>query len=141
MANKKTNKKGFLETFIKDSTESVKDISKNIADGASLVGEKVKETATKAFNVGSQVVEETGEKIQHYTETRSLNKELELVESRQNEIALAFGKATLAHYLKEDSLHKSFLTTKKVDDLVVEFISNEKQIKKLKKDIKKLENQ
>ena len=141
MTNKKTKKKGFLETFFKDSADNVKEITKNIAEGASLVSEKVKETASKAFDAGSQVVEETTEKIQHYTETRSLNKELESVETRQDEIALTFGKTAITQYIKEDSLHKSFLTTKKVDDMVVEFKGNEKLIKKLKKEIKKLENQ
>jgi hypothetical protein len=142
MKKSKTKKEdqGFFKKLIDNSTENIKDISKNIVEGVSVVGEKVKETAAKVYVSSSQVVDETSEKIHHYTEVKSLNHQLENKLKEQDELTNSFGKVTLSHFIKKNSLNKSFLTTKTVEKIVVAYTENTKTINKLKRDIKKLEN-
>jgi len=125
--------KGFIKKFIDNVAENVK-------EGASFVGEKVAETSAKAFVASSELVAETSEKIHDYTEKQSLQKAEKKILGRQNELKLEFGELTLEHYLKNDSLHKSYLTTKTINQIVEEFVENEKKIKEINLELKKIEN-
>ncbi len=128
IANKKTEKVGFF-----------KKIFENVTEGASVVGEKVAETSAKAYVAGSELVSETSEKIHEFTEKQTLYKEEKNILENQEELRHKFGKLTLDHYLKNDSLHKTFLTTKSVTKIVENFKTNEKRLKAIKKELKTLE--
>ena len=128
--NKK--EKGFLKKLIDNVTE-------NVIEGATFVGEKVAETSAKAFVASSELVSETSEKIHEYTEKQTLQKEEKKIRNRQKEIISEFGEQTLKHYLMNDSLHKSFLTTKAISTLVEEYKTNESKSEVLTEEIKKLE--
>lgn len=126
--NKKTEKVGFF-----------KKIFENVTEGASVVGEKVAETSAKAYVAGSELVSETSDKIHEFTEKQTLYKEEKNILENQEELRHKFGKLTLDHYLKNDSLHKTFLTTKSVTKIVESFKANEKRIKAIQKQLKTLE--
>lgn len=132
----KTNKKekGFIKKLIDNVAENVK-------EGATYVGGKVAETSAKAFVASSDLVSDTSEKIHDFTEKQALQKDEKKILAIQENLKLKFGELTLAHYLENDSLHKSFLTTKGINDLVEEFKANEKRIKEIGKEIKKFEKQ
>jgi hypothetical protein len=125
----KTNKgKGFFKQFID-----------NVSEGANLVTEKVKETTAKAYVSGSELVEDTSEKIHDYTEKQTLLKEKHKLEDLQKELTNSFGVLTLENYLAEGHLHKKFLTKKEVNEIVETYKSNAKRILSINKEIKKLE--
>lgn len=126
--DQKIQKKGFLKNFLD-----------NVAEGASVVGEKVVETSAKAYVAGTDLVSETSEKIHEFTEKQSLHKEEKNILDHQKELEFMFGKLTLKHYLKNESLHKSFLNTKAVNDIVEKFKANNNRIKAIIKELKKLE--
>lgn len=126
--NKKTEKVGFF-----------KKIFENVTEGASVVGEKVAETSAKAYVAGSELVSETSDKIHEFTEKQTLYKEEKNILENQEELRHKFGKLTLDQYLKNDSLHKTFLTTKSVTKIVENFKTNEKRLKAIKKELKTLE--
>jgi hypothetical protein len=131
---KKSKKnKGIFQKFIDNVTENVK-------EGASFVGEKVAETSAKAYVASSELVSETSEKIHEFTEKQALQKAEKKYIIRKKELELKFGELTLAHYLTNDSLHKSFLSTKTIRQIVDEYEENEKHIKEISIELKKLEN-
>ncbi|WP_445736444.1 hypothetical protein [Mariniflexile sp.] len=139
VAAKENTKKGFFKSLIENVAEKLDHVSENVAEGASFVTEKVKETTAKAYVAGAELVEDANEKIHQFTDKQSLNKEKHRLEDAQSELTSKFGKLTLEHYLKNDSLHKTFLNTKAVETLVLEYKANEKQIKNVEKALKKLE--
>ena len=128
-----TEKKGFFKKLLDNVTENVK-------EGASFVGDKVAETSAKAYVASSELVSETSDKIHDFTEKQTLHKEESKIEKRQIEIKHQFGIIAFDHYLKNDSLHKPFLTSKNVEDLVNEFKANEKRMKAIAKELKLIEN-
>lgn len=138
-ATKEKSKKGFFKTFIENVAEKLDHVSENVSEGASIVSEKVKATTAKAYVAGAELVEEANEKINQFTDKQSLNKEKHRLEEIQTDLTSKFGQVTLMHYLKNDTLHKTFLNTKGVNDLVLEFKSNEKQLNSIEKALKKLE--
>lgn len=115
-------------------------VAENVIEGATLVGEKVAETSAKAYVAGTELVSETSEKIHDFTDKQALHKEEKKIMERQGVLKFAFGELTLDHYLKNDSLHKAFLNTKNISEVVHEYVANEKRLKSIDKDIKKLEN-
>ncbi len=115
-------------------------VAENVKEGALLVGEKVTETSAKAYVASTELVTETSEKIHEYTEKQTLLKEEKIILEQQQQLKLSFGDISLNHYLINDSLHKSFLTTKAVKVLVEKYKSNEKRIVAIHKEIKKIEN-
>ncbi len=136
---KEKSKKSFFKSLIENVTGKIEDVSENVAEGASFVSEKVKETTAKAYVAGAEFVEETNEKIHQFTDKQSLLKEKKRLEEEQAELTSNFGEITLMHYLKNDSLHKTFLNTKAVNDLVLEYKASDKQLISVKKALKKLE--
>ena len=88
---------------------------------------------------GAEFVEETNEKIHQFTDKQSLLKEKKRLEEEQDELTSKFGEITLMHYLKNDSLHKTFLNTIAVNNLVLEYKTTEKQLISVNKALKKLE--
>lgn len=137
MKNKKTSK----ENSPKKDKGIFNKIIDNITEGASVVGEKVKESTAKVYVAGSEIVSDTSDKIHQFTEKQNLQKEEKDFIKDQEELTYLFGKLTLEHYLKNDSLHKSFLTTKAVSEIVDSFKANEKKLKSIRKELKTLENQ
>ena len=99
----------------------------------------MKETTAKAYVAGTELVEDANEKIHQFTDKQSLNKEKHKLEEAQEELKHSFGALTLENYLKNDNLNKSFLTTKKVQDVVKAYKENSVQLIKIKKAIKNLE--
>lgn len=142
MANNKDNqdKKGFFKKFIDDVSENVKEGASFLGHKVAEAGEKVAETGAKAYVASSEFVSETSDKIHDFTEKQSLQKEESKLGKRQVELTNSFGAITLEHYLKNGSLHKPFLTSKAVEEIVEEYKSNEKEIKSIKRKIKQLEN-
>ncbi len=130
--NTTDKEKGFIKRLVDDVTENVK-------EGATFVGKKVAETSAKAFVASSDLVAETSEKIHEFTEKQAFQKTEKKVRDRQEELKFIFGELTLAHYLANDSLHKTFLTTKAVKDVVDEFKKNEKQLIEIAKEIKRFD--
>ena len=139
VAAKEKSKKSFFKTLIENVTGKLEDVSENVAEGATFVSEKVKETTAKAYVAGTEFVEEANEKIHQFTDKQSLLKEKKRLEEGQAELTSKFGEITLMHYLKNDSLHKTFLNTNAVNDLVLEYKDSEKQLTSVKKALKKLE--
>lgn len=139
VAAKEKSKKGFFKTLIENVTGKIEDVSENVAEGATFVSEKVKETTAKAYVAGAEFVEETNEKIHQFTDKQSLLKEKKRLEEEQDELTSKFGEITLMHYLKNDSLHKTFLNTIAVNNLVLEYKTTEKQLISVNKALKKLE--
>jgi tRNA U54 and U55 pseudouridine synthase Pus10 len=126
----------------KENTENkgfFKKVLDNITEGATVVSEKVKEASAKAYVAGSEIASETSEKIHEFTEKQALHKEEKNINDKQEDLKYMFGKLTLEHYLKNDSLHKSFLTTKAVGDIVENFKANQKRLKAIAKELKTLE--
>lgn len=113
-------------------------VSENVIEGATLVTEKIKDNSAKAYVAGSELVEEANEKIHNYTDKISLEKEQKRIEGRQVSISNEFGKLTLAHYLKNDSLHKAFLNQKGIESLVEEHKANQKELNAIAKKLKNI---
>ncbi len=132
-------KKGFFKTLLENVAEKLEDVSENVAEGATFVTEKVKETTAKAYVAGSELVEEANEKIHQFTDKQSLLKEKHRIEDAQANLTSKFGEITLQHYLKNESLHRTFLNTKAVSNLVLEYKANEKLLISVEKELKKLE--
>jgi hypothetical protein len=128
----KNQKKGFISKFFGN-------VAENVIEGATLVGEKVAETSAKAYVASTELVSETSEKIHDFTEKQELHREEKKLNERQQTLKFSFGEVTLAHYLKNDSLHKTFLTTNAVSEIVDEYNSNQKRLKAIDKEIKKIE--
>lgn len=126
--NKSNKGRGFFKQLID-----------NVSEGANLVTEKVKETTAKAYVSGSELVEDTSEKIHDYTEKQTLVKEKHKLEDQQEELTHSFGALTLENYLSEGHLHKTFLNKKEVNDIVETYKNNAKRIQSINKEIKKLE--
>ncbi|PIE49628.1 MAG: hypothetical protein CSA39_01660 [Flavobacteriales bacterium] len=136
----KQEKKGFFKKIIDDVSENIKEGASFLGSKAAEAGEKVAETSAKAYVASSEFVSETSDKIHDYTEKQTLQKKEAKLEKRQVELSNKFGKITLKHYLKNDSLHKPFLTSKVVVEVIEEYKANEKEIKSIKRKIKQLEN-
>jgi hypothetical protein len=132
-------KKGFFKTLFENVTETLDHVTENVAEGATFVTEKVKETTAKAYVASAELVEEANEKIHQFTDKQSLNKEKHRIEEAQANLTLKFGDITLQHYLKNESLHRAFLNTKAVTNLVLKYKANEKQLLNVEKELKKLE--
>jgi uncharacterized membrane protein YgaE (UPF0421/DUF939 family) len=113
-------------------------VTENVIDGATIVSEKIKDNSAKAYVASTELVEDINEKIHLYTDKVSLQKEQTKIQDRQAVLTNAFGALSLQHYLKNDSLHKSFLTTKAVSTLVDEFKANEKNLNTIEKKLNKL---
>ncbi len=131
----KTEKKGkgYFKKLLNDVTDNVK-------EGATFLGEQIAEKTAKAYVASSELVSETSEKIHEFSEKQTLQKNEKKILARQEEIKYEFGELALAHYLATDTLHKSFLTTKAISSLVEEFMANEKEVEIMQSEIKKLEN-
>ena len=129
----KSKKKGLFSRLVGSVAENVK-------EGASFVGEKVAETSAKAYEAGTELVHETSDKIHDFTEKQSLQKEEDKIEDRQKTLKYAFGELTLTHYLEADSLHKAFLSTKPVEEIVSEYKANQKRMRAIRKEMKEIEN-
>ena len=139
--NKKTTeKKGFFKKLFDNVTENVKEGASFVGEKVADVGEKVAETSAKAYVASSELVSETSEKIHDFTEKQTLHKEEGKLEKRQIELKHNFGVIAFDNYLKNDSLHKPFLTSKKVEEIVNEFKANEKRMKVITKELKQIEN-
>lgn len=139
MATKKNTSKEVTKTSPLKSIKSFfETVSENVIEGASIVTEKIKDNSAKAYVAGSELVEETNEKIHKYTDKISLEKEQKRLENRQEKISNEFGKITLAHYLKNDSLHKAFLNQKGIESLVTAYKANEKELVAIDKKLKKI---
>lgn len=128
----KNKEKGFIKKLFNDVTE-------NVREGASFVGKKVAETSAKAFVSSSELVAETSDKIHEFSEKQALQKSEKKIMERQEELKFIFGELTLEHYLANDSLHKPFLTSKAVSNVVEEYKENEKRVNDIIKAIGKLE--
>lgn len=139
MANKKKTPKQVEKTSalstIKNFFETV---SENVLEGATLVTEKIKDNSAKAYVAGSELVEEANERIHKYTDKISLEKEQKRLESQQLMLSNKFGALTLAHYLKNDSLRKTFLGQKSIDSIVEEYKANQQDLIAIEKKLKKL---
>lgn len=135
MATKEKNieKKGFFKNLIDN-------VADNVKEGASFVGEKVAEGSAKAFVAGSEIVTETSEKIHDFTEKQSLQKEQHRLEERQIELKHLFGVVAFDHYLEKETLHKPFLTSTPISEILTEFKANENRLKVIAKEIHKLKN-
>lgn len=131
--NKSTEKKGFFKKLLDNVTGNVK-------EGASFVSEKVAETSAKAYVASSELVSETSDKIHDFTEKQALHKEEHKLEAKQKELKHQFGVISFDHFLKNDSLHKPFLTSQPVSGIVEVFKANEKRMKAITKELKELEN-
>ena len=136
--NKKTTeKKGFFKKLFDNVTENVKEGASFVGEKVADVGEKVAETSAKAYVASSELVSETSEKIHDFTEKQTLHKEEGKLEKRQIELKHNFGVIAFDHYLKNDSLHKPFLTSKKVEEIVK---AKEKRMKDSTTELKQIEN-
>lgn len=131
----KTDKKGkgYFKKLLSDVTDNVK-------EGATFLGEQIAEKSAKAYVASSELVSETSEKIHEFSEKQALQKNEKKILARQEEIKYEFGKLALSHYLTTDTLHKSFLTTKAISNLVEEFKANGMEVEIMQSEIKKLEN-
>jgi hypothetical protein len=139
MASTKQTSKNKTQNSKIDSIKSfIEDVTENVIEGATVVTETIKDTSTKAFVASSEFVEEASQRINNYTDKVSLHKEEKSILDRQNEIIHSFGEKTLNHYLKNDSVHKNFLTTKNVTELVNEYKGNLKNLTSIEKKLKKL---
>ena len=125
--------KGFIKKLINN-------VAENLKEGATYVGGKVAQTSAKAYVASSELVTETSEKIHEFSEKNTLQKAEKKFLGRQKELKFAFGELTLTHYLTNDSLHKTFLLTKAVSQIVDEFKENEKRINEIAEELEKLEN-
>lgn len=138
MAAKKDTTKN---TESKSTIDSLKDffgsVTENVKEGVELVTEKIKDNSAKVYVAGTEIVEEANDRIHQYSDKISLEKELKRLESRQSKLINEFGAITLPHYVKNETLHKAFLTTKIVEDVVNEFKSNTKDINAVVKKLKK----
>ncbi|NJM80112.1 MAG: hypothetical protein HC854_11795 [Flavobacterium sp.] len=103
-----------------------------------MVTEKIKDNTAKAYVAGSELIEETNEKIHKYSDKISIKKEIKTLNSKQENITKQFGTITLQHYITTGTLHKAFLTTTKIETLVEEHKTNAKNIKVLEKKLKTL---
>ena len=128
---KEVSKLDSIKSFFSSVTE-------NVVDGAAVVTESIKNNKKKMYVAGTEIVEDANDKIHQYSDKVLFQNEKKKMEARQKEIEYEFGSLTLAHYLANESLHKSYLTTKAVDTLVQEFSENGKAIVALDKKIKKL---
>lgn len=117
-----------------------KSITGNIGEGASYISGKFKETSAKAYVAGSEIVDETNEKIHTYTEKQTLLKDKHALEGKQEELIYVFGRYTLTHYLEEGDLDSTFLTGKAIGDIVEQFKKGEKRLKRIEEKIEILEN-
>lgn len=128
-----TEKKGFFKKLIDD-------VSSNVKEGASFIGEKVAETSAKAYVAGSELVSETSEKIHEFTEKQTLHKEEDKIEKRQAKIKHEFGIIAFDHYVENGTLHKPFLTSAPIQSLVDEYTANSTRLAEITKELKTLEH-
>lgn len=140
MATKKTNikPKDTSSSPLKSIKNFFENVTENVIEGATLVSEKIKDNSAKAYVAGSELVEEANEKIHNYSDKVSIEKEQKRLNTRQISLSNQFGATTLAHYLKNDSLHKTFLNQKAIENLVNEYKANHKDLVSLEKKLKKL---
>lgn len=131
--NTNKEKKGFFKKLIDD-------VSSNVKEGASFIGEKVAETSAKAYVAGSELVSETSEKIHEFTEKQTLHKEEEKIEKRQTKIKHEFGIIAFDHYLENGTLHEPFLTSTPIQSFVDEYTVNSTRLAEITKELKTLEH-
>lgn len=135
MENKenKIEKKGLFKKFIDDITHNVK-------EGASFVGEKVAETSAKAYVASSELVSETSEKIHDYTEKQSLQKEQNKIKERQKTIKQEFGILSFEEFLKEDNSLNSLKSNETILKLIDEYKANVQRMEAITLEIETLNN-
>lgn len=117
-----------------------KSLTGNIREGAGYISEKFKERSAKAYVAGTEIVDETNDKIHTYTEKQILLKERHTLEGKQEELIYAFGRHTLTHYLEEGALDDTFLTGEAVGDIVAQFKGDTKRLEAIDENIEILEN-
>jgi len=139
-----SEKKGFFKKLIDDVTTNVKEgaslVGEKVAEGASFVGEKVAETSAKAYVAGSEIVSDTSEKIHDFTEKQTLHKEEDKIEKRQKELTAIFGELAMNFFIEKEALNKAFLTTEEVVKVTEEHKTNRERLTEITKELKKLEN-
>ncbi len=139
MATKKNKTENKVTSSKIDSLKSILgNVAENVIEGATLVTEKIKGKSAEVYVAGTELVEDANEKIHQFSDRVFLQKEHKRIENRQKEIVAKFGEETLRHYIKNESLHKAFLTTKIVDDLVNEHKLNNKNLIAIERKIKKI---
>ena len=137
MATKKiTNKKSVSK--IDSIKKFFGSVTENVIEGATLVTETIKDNSAKAYVASTELVEEANQRIHLYTDKISLEKEEKNIIKRQKEIFGEFGEKSLSHYVKNESLHKAFLNTKSISELVDEFKGNQKNLNSISKKLKQL---
>lgn len=131
--NDSAEKKGFFKKLLDNVTTNVK-------EGASFVGEKVAETSAKAYVASTELVSETSEKIHEFTEKQTLHKEEDKIEKRQKDLTNQFGKLALNFYFEKEALNKAFLTSEPANAVIEEHKANTKRLKAITKELKAIEN-
>lgn len=137
---KKDSKNKDLDTLHKVKS-FFKGLTENVKEGAETVAETIKDKSAQAYVAGSEIIEEANEKIHNYTDKVALEKEIKKLEKEKETQVTVFGELTLNHYLKNDNLHKTFLSTEKVEGTKNKYLEIEKNLKSLNKQLKKLKNE
>lgn len=113
-------------------------VAENVKEGAEVVTEKIKDNSAKVYVAGSELIEETNERIHKYSDKVSIEKEIKNIKAKQELIVKQFGAVTLKHYITNGSLHKAFLTNETIEKLVEEYKINTKDLKSLERKLKSL---
>jgi len=137
MADKKESKakKGAFGRFLDDVKENIAEGTKVFQEESTEVLGKIKEKASDAYEAGAEVVESIGGKVQDFTEHQKLQQVLKKMEGQRIEKVREFGEEVIHEYLNTGSVHKRFLTTKKMNGLVEEIKSLDKNMADIKKQL------
>ncbi|MCW2119110.1 hypothetical protein [Flavobacterium sp. 7A] len=137
MATKKNSDKNTTSAF--DTLKNfIGNVTDNVIEGTAVVTDKIKDSSAKAYVASTELVEDANQRIHSYTDKISLQKEEKSIIERQKEITADFGERTINQYIKTDTLHKPFLTTAEMTELVEEYKGNKKNLNSITKKLKKL---
>lgn len=133
-------KKSFFKNLLDNVTENVMEGASYVGEKVAVAGGKVAETSAKAYVAGSELVSETSDKIHDYTEKQTLLKEEAKLQKRQIQLKHNFGVISFDHYLENGTLHKPFLTSSNIVEIVEEFEANKNRLLAILKELEELEN-
>ena len=137
---KKTDKNSDMDTLNKVKS-FFKVFKENVKEGAETVAETIKDKSAQAYVAGTELIEETNEKIHTYTDKISLEKEIKRLEKEKDYYVSMFGSLTLKHYIANGNLHKAFLSTEIIEETKEKYLEIEKKIKSLNRQLKKLKSE
>ncbi|HHP7241806.1 MAG TPA: hypothetical protein ACFCUD_09040 [Cyclobacteriaceae bacterium] len=127
-----------LEEFLGEFRENVMEGAKEVGKISAEVFQKVKEDVsdyyeskikhTNIYKTSNESFEKVSQNIKNAIDKFKGNWQMKQLSNERDQFAKEFGMAVYHEYMKNESVHKQFLTTKKISKMIEEIHDREEKI-------------